>query len=560
MTGGNRNVAGYWREASLGRASIDGADIRGWYDLPRERTWYFGAEGQFLDEDALAEHCAAAAGRDVFLPAYDGVTVWVNGSLVAPSTGSRRDSGRPAELTLDGRTKRYWYVVQSSDDSYPLGRVAMNVGESFGWGFSEAEPGPGGQRGTATAWDLMSGISEGCWHVYEPRWCVPVHPIAFWKHVAGWIPDRRSIEVEPGETETVTLHPHESAAPSDDATQLVLVPLENSQVRLLTVEARRHTGYDDRPAEAKIGVPGEGVIVHRLDLQNAEVNLLDDSPGDGEVADEEARRGVGEAYTDPSSGVEISVDGERASGAFVVTISNPPMPPVPNDDFAAAHRLLGADTVELVTHAATVEAGDPISPCTGRTDGHTTWFRYTPAVDGFGTFDTTGSDHRTVVGVFAGEHGDLVNLGCHDAQSLDPNSALRGIPLLAGTNYYFETASGRWWEGGALRASFSFSPGPVGTTEHERYVRLDSKGHLVARGKVIPTEWFGACTQRVPVEVRRLVDGRWKTIASGRSDDWGAFRFRLPDRAGTYDAFVPEVSAYGHTCNELTSGTIVHRH
>lgn len=558
MSGGERNAADYWREASLGRMSVDGNDVKGWYDLPRKRSWYFGEAGQFVYEDGLVEHCAAAAGADVFLPRYDGLTVWVNGSLVAPATGARRDSGRPATLTLDGRKKRYWFVVQSSDDVYPLGRLVQNMGESFGWGFTEAEPFESGGRGLATAWDLMSGVSEGCWHVYEPRWCVPVHPVALWKHVSGWIPDDRVVEVYPGETTTVSLHPHEVAPSVEGGAQLVLVPLRNSQVDFLTLEARRQVGYDRRPVDAKLGLPGEGVIVHRLHLEDADVFLLDDSPGDGEIADEEARRGVGEVYRD-ASGVEISVEGETESGAFVVTISHPPLPAVANDDFARARLLLPTDRVEINTYAAGLEEDDPASACTRHPDGHTTWYRFTPPTDGHATFDTAGSDHWTVVGVFAGEHGDLVNLGCQDAQSLDPNSSLRDVPLRAGTTYYFETSSAWWWEGGNLAVSFSFSPGEVETVEHRTSVRFDLDDHLVATGDVHQTDWSGVCFQRVPVEIRRLVDGRWDAVANGRSDDYGHFEIPLPDRRGTYEAVVPERTAYGHFCPR-TNGTRVHRH
>ncbi|MDQ3956946.1 MAG: hypothetical protein M3273_01355 [Actinomycetota bacterium] len=560
MTGGRQNAATFWREASLGRISVRGGAVKGWYDLPRERASYFTEGGQFLDEDALVEDCADAAGNDVFFPAYDGITLWVNGSLVAPATGVRRDSGRPGELTLDGRTKRYWFVVQSSDDARPLGQLALNMGEAFGWGFTEAEPDSGGGRGQATAWDLMSGISEGCWHVYEPSWCIPVHPAAFWKHVSGWIPDRRVVEVHHGETVTVTLHPHETPAPSRSAPQLVLVPLRNSQVHVLTVEARRQTGYDARPPGTKMGLPGEGVIVHRADLSEADVLLLDDSPGDGVVDDEEARRSVGETYRDPTSGVEISVDSRTPAGAYVVTISSPALPPVPNDDFDDAFELSAVDGADVVTHAATLEDGDPVSPCTERTQGHTTWFRFTPPVDGFATFGTSGSDHWTVVGLFAGEHGRLVNLGC-DAQGLDEGSALRNVPLQAGVTYYFETASLMWWEGGNLRVGFSFAPGSWAPVQHTRYVQLELGGHLVARGRVLAAnEWFGACTQRVEVEIRHLVSNAWKTIRTGSTNERGRFRIRVPDRVGNYEAHVTELSAYGHVCSGSGSGTLIHEH
>ena len=60
------------------------------------------------------------------------------------------------------------------------------------------------------------------------------------------------------------------------------------------------------------------------------------------------------------------------------------------------------------------------------------------------------------------------------------------------------------------------------TVKHARHVAL----HLTARrvkGQVRVTDGYSACASSVPVKVQQLVNGRWHTLASGRTHASGAY-------------------------------------
>jgi streptogramin lyase len=95
---------------------------------------------------------------------------------------------------------------------------------------------------------------------------------------------------------------------------------------------------------------------------------------------------------------------------------------------------------------------------------------------------------------------------------------------------------------------------------HVRNVTLSLRRHLVARGHVVVTDRFTACSQGMNVTIQRHGVHRWRTIASALTDATGSFTARLPDRTGWYRARVNEVTlGSGDLCDRAISGTRYHR-
>lgn len=89
--------------------------------------------------------------------------------------------------------------------------------------------------------------------------------------------------------------------------------------------------------------------------------------------------------------------------------------PAPNDDVANAVDLgTGTMTATYDTSSASTAATDP-DTCIAGKSGKTVWFKFTPAADGVLTFDTAGSNYRTVVQVLRGS----TRLLCSDAALAD---------------------------------------------------------------------------------------------------------------------------------------------
>ena len=79
------------------------------------------------------------------------------------------------------------------------------------------------------------------------------------------------------------------------------------------------------------------------------------------------------------------------------------------------------------------------------------------------------------------------------------------------------------------------------TTEHDRDVTLNLKGHLTAKGKV--TSDLDGCTDGVTVKVQRQKNDTWKTVANVSTNDAGKYVADIGDREGRYRALAPALDA-----------------
>lgn len=549
----------YVRETSFGHSSVDGYAVRGWFNLPHPRTYYFTEDGNHVDDAKLVRDCTRPADSKTYFPAFDGITIWVNGSLKNLTTERPKDHAGVTRISRDGSTKRYKAIFISSDKPNPFGVLAHEMGHTFEWGHS----GINERQVYSSNWDLMSGISRGCgFEAQYPEWCVPVHPIAFWKGLVGWISANQTYTVDYGENVTLDLHPHERRGETGGYL-MARIPILGSTSQFLTVEARRRWGFDARPDGTEMGIPGEGVIVHRADSFGEQIYVLDDSPDDQDLIDDEATRSVGESFVEPRSGVRISVLSELNSGGYRVQIDSPELPSVPNDLIETATYVPAASPgYDQWTYAATLSASDPRFPCTMRRHGHTVWFRHEPLLEGRLSLSTQGSDHAAVVGIFLKEGNDLHAIACAGEHNVEVGSVLRDVPAYPGRDYYIEIAALNWWNGGNLH--FNLSSVPEDLPEpvlYERAITLDVK-HGRASGSLTASTNTSesACTSRVDVRLQRRSNSGWRTIKTIATAGDGSFRGRFADRGGKYRAIGPAFPVASGRCARAVSLARWHRH
>lgn len=299
---------GHWlAEASYGQFNLLGSQTTGWYNLPNPASYYLDATGAFRDAGELMEHAATLADPDVDFRQYDGINVVVN----------QRTSvilGGGYFLNRDGVGRGYsatWLFCEPGEHNTWQGGVAHELGHSFGLphtsGFTQDK--------YTSHWDCMgSGGSQG---LYAPYANVGVPYHGFYRDYLGWIPGGRRATVPPGGRQVLRLERLNQPVSNADPL-LVVVPIYSVQGRYYTAEARRRVGYDTY-------IPGEGVVIHRVDPEvietNANYSKVVDSDGNGDPNDAGAIWTPGETFRDPSAGISITVESADSSG-YVLTVDN----------------------------------------------------------------------------------------------------------------------------------------------------------------------------------------------------------------------------------------------
>ena len=146
--------------------------------------------------------------------------------------------------------------------------------------------------------------------------------------------------------------------------------------------------------------------------------------------------------------------GGGQSKAVTFTVS---APPPPNDNFANATNITTLSFNDVQdSSGATTESADPTPPCAnqftvaqGNMGGHpngaynTIWYKFTPIFSANLNVDTSGSSYDSVISIWTGSAGSLVNVACND--DINPGivlqSQLLGVPLTASTTYYIMVSS-----------------------------------------------------------------------------------------------------------------------
>src|SRR6267154_2778708 len=132
-------------------------------------------------------------------------------------------------------------------------------------------------------------------------------------------------------------------------------------------------------------------------------------------------------------------------------------PPPPNDNFANATNIFPFTFNDVQdSSGATTESTDPTPPCArqftsvqGNTGGHANgaynaiWYKFTPIVSANLNVDTIQSYYDTVLSIWTGSAGSLVDVACNDDGNpgVTVTSQLLNVALTAGTTYYIMVSS-----------------------------------------------------------------------------------------------------------------------
>jgi len=113
-----------------------------------------------------------------------------------------------------------------------------------------------------------------------------------------------------------------------------------------------------------------------------------------------------------------------------------------NDNFASPQQVTFESLYTVIqdTSNATTAGNDPVSSCKTGQLNKSVWFSYTPASAQTIILDTSGSDYDTLISVWTGSIGSLVQIGCNDNDTDVVHSKLQ-FAAEASTTYYFEVAS-----------------------------------------------------------------------------------------------------------------------
>ncbi len=320
MGASDSGLAHYWRELSYGKINLTGSKVAGWYNLPRPRSYYVydrdGDGEEDFDSERLVQDCIAAGDSDVFFPDFWGINLVFNQYLGIGGFATGR------RLTKDGQERFYGITATMAgygglfpSDTRPHPSdiqprtIAHEMGHVFGLPHSS---GPY-DRTYDSEWDVMSGVA--CVVLPDPEYgCVGVHTIAYHKDLLGWIPPARKYVAPRNSTRTITLE--RLAQPGAEGYLMAQIPIGDSPTDFYTVETRLFAGYDD-------GIPGEAVVIHKVDTMRGRPAQVVDIDNNGDPNDGGAMWTEGEIFTDMENDVQVSIDAVTATG-YQVTISREP--------------------------------------------------------------------------------------------------------------------------------------------------------------------------------------------------------------------------------------------
>ena len=267
----------YWREQSYDQANVLGStSVSHWYTLPHPYSYYL-LDNDYPNTSLLFQDCTAVADADVYFPNYVGINMMFNGDF-AVSVGGY------GSATLDG-VSRTWYRTWEADWGITnISVLEHEMGHGFGL------PHSSGNYGATydNVWDVMSDTWSNCVRLRDPVYgCVGQHTIGWHKDKEGWITANQKAMITAGTHTTITLE--RTALPQTTNYLLAVLPVKATSDRFYTLEARRKVGYD-------VQLPGEGVIIHYVEIGRTNPARVIDIDGNGNTGDAGAIWVPGETF------------------------------------------------------------------------------------------------------------------------------------------------------------------------------------------------------------------------------------------------------------------------
>jgi M6 family metalloprotease-like protein len=306
---GNEDIGvNHWyRQASNGLMTIDGATVVGWLTLSKPESAY-RSNGQFDFNLALADGIAKADSQ-ISYPQFDAIHLCFNstfGNGIAGLGGTRT-------LNLDGQTKAYavsWHSAPGEESTLGLGTWVHEIGHGLGWPHSS---GPY-EYTYDSRWDVMS-VSYG--GISKEFGYVGAGTISYHKQLAGWIPKERRYNAKNRSNQIITLE--RLNVPGSDGYLTAQIPIGKTKKAYYTVEARKFVGYDEL-------VPAEGVIIHNVVKSRPDRDAqVVDPDNNGDCNDDGAVFLPGEKFTDARNKIEVEVLTDTGTG-YTVRIAKAPRP------------------------------------------------------------------------------------------------------------------------------------------------------------------------------------------------------------------------------------------
>jgi M6 family metalloprotease-like protein len=296
----------YWREVSYNLLNVQGSgSVSHWYTLPQPQS-YYQVSGGSMDTAKLFQDCTAAADAEVYFPNYVGINMVFNGDFPTSKGGS-------GTATLDGVT-RSWRRTWLADWGFSnLAVVEHEMGHGFGLTHSSGNYGATYDN----VWDVMSDTWTNCWLTRDPVFgCLGQHTIGWHKDLEGWIPLSQKAVITAGTHVAITLE--RTALPQTSNYLVAVLPVKATSDRFYTLEARRKVGYDTR-------LPGEGVVIHYVEIGRSNPARVIDIDGNGNTNDAGTIWVPGETFVDSFNSLTVTVVSATATG-YVVNVDNQSFP------------------------------------------------------------------------------------------------------------------------------------------------------------------------------------------------------------------------------------------